>query len=136
MTYLSIDAEERYTTIADAIVSREQEVFSYQLNIDNYTAMLAASSDLAEEWPESIAQYKNMNPTALASVVPEDLLDLVNEYSYRDRIKFLLKTEKIEQLKSQKVLAALISQLPADRLTELVNAAKAKLVIQRQKALG
>ncbi len=136
MNYLSIDNEERFTTIADAIVSREQEVFNYQLNIDNYTAMLAASSDLSEEWPPEIAQFKNMNPAVVASTVPEDLLDLVNDYSYRDRIKFLLKTEKIEQSKSQKVLAALISQLPPDRLNDLVAAAKTKLVIQRQKALG
>lgn len=136
MDFLSINLEEKQSAIADAIIARENEIFSYQLNIDNYTAILESMSDLTEEWPSQISAYKNLVPNTIASHVPVDLLDLVNEYMYRDRIKFLLKTEKIEQSKSMRVLQALKSQLPQDKITELVAVAKDKMIIQRQKALG
>lgn len=136
MEYLTISQEDRQNAIADAIVARENEVFSYQLNIDNYTAILASMSDLSNEWPPSILSYKNIVPTNAASIVPDDKIDLVSQYMYRDRIQHLLKTEKIEQAKSIKVLEALKSQLPIDQIVGLVTASKEKMVIQRQKALG
>jgi len=136
MEYLTISQEDRQNAIADAIVARENEVFSYQLNIDNYTAILASMSDLSNEWPPAILSYKNIVPTNAALVVPDDKIDLVSQYMYRDRIQHLLKTEKIEQAKSIKVLEALKSQLPIDQIVGLVTASKEKMIIQRQKALG
>lgn len=134
MDFISIDPEEKKIAIANAIVSREQEIMSYQLNIDNYTAILAAMSDLSKDWPPEIAAYANMNPNQIASMVPEDLLELVNDYMYRDRISFLLKTEKIEQSKSKRVLEALKLQMPATEIVERVTAAKAQVVAQRLRA--
>lgn len=131
MDFISIDPEEKKTAIANAIVSREQEIMSYQLNIDNYTAMLNAMSHLSKDWPAEIASYANMNPTQIATVVPDDLLELVNDYMYRDRIAFLLKTEKIEQSKSKRVLEALKLQMPEAEIVERVTAAKAQVVAQR-----
>jgi hypothetical protein len=39
---LTITEATRLATIATAVVQREHEIFHYQINIDNYTAMLAA----------------------------------------------------------------------------------------------
>lgn len=88
---------------------REQEVYQYQVNIDNYTVMLAALP--SDEWPESLANYK-LTPI---EHLPDDMADedvfMVSNLQYRDRIRSLLRTEKVEQNKAQQVLNALMVQI-------------------------
>lgn len=115
--FYTINTEAKYAAIADAIVGREREIFSYELNISNYEAMLAALPDT--EWPENLVQYKNVT----LDRVPDELDEQVNSYQYRDRLRFLVKTEKLERSKSVRVYEALISQLPADQRDALIAAA-------------
>lgn len=115
--FYTINTEAKYAAIADAIVGREREIFSYELNISNYEAMLAALPDT--EWPENLVQYKNVT----LDRVPDELDEQVNSYQYRDRLRFLVKTEKLERSKSVRVYEALISQLPEDQRDALIAAA-------------
>lgn len=112
--------EEHLSNLATNAVHREQEIYQYQVNIDNYTLMLAKLPQ--GEWPAKIAKYKGMDPHS--AEVPDSAVDLVTKYSYRDRLRQLLRSEKIEQSKSQLVLDALLAQLPTDQKDALLAAAK------------
>lgn len=88
---------------------REQEVYQYQVNIDNYTVMLAALPQ--DNWREDLAKYKNVKTEDLPWDMSDEDVQLVNDYQYRDRIRSLLRTEKVEQGKAQRVLDALKVQI-------------------------
>jgi Lon protease-like protein len=117
MPFYSISDEQRYNSIADQIIMREKELFSYDLNITNYTAMLQALPQ--GEWSAELVQYK----TSTLDQIPDDLDEVVSQYQFRDRIRYLIKTEKAERAKSNAVYTALISLLPADQKDELMAAA-------------
>ena len=121
MTFYTITPQNTVNAIADAIVGREQELFSYDINITNYEIMLATLPQ--GEWPENLAQYKR----STLDQVPDELDETVSQYQYRDRIKTLLKTERLERNKAQRIYEALLSQIPeADRAT-VIAAAQARL---------
>lgn len=89
MTEQSVEPLSHEQVLLDAIQMRENEILSYQININNYTAILEMEDD-------------------------EDDPDLAEEMaSFRQRISDLLKSEKREQKKSKMVLAALRAQLEA-----------------------
>jgi hypothetical protein len=117
--YLSIQQQEHQDYLAEALVHREHELYQYDVNIENYTAMLSALP--AGEWPAEIVQYKGKT----ADQVPDELDDIVGEYNYRDRLRQLLKTEKQERRKSKVVFDALKTQLPTGKqaLQAVVDAA-------------
>lgn len=120
-----ITEQDRIDTLAAAIVHREREVFSYQINIDNYTAMLAALPE--GDWPADLVQYQNTPVENLPMSMPDEDVQAIGDYQYRDRLLKLLRSEKIEQGKSQRVLDAMRSQIPAEVLDAAVAAAKAKI---------
>ena len=111
----SISNEDKYKTMADNVIMREREVADYDLNISNYTALLTTLPQ--EDWPEHLAQYKNVPSLDL---VPDEFDDIVNEYQFRDRIRSLLKTEKRERMKAHQLMTVLLTQLPADRKDALI----------------
>ncbi len=119
MEYLSISQDDHKKNTADALVMRERELYQYDVNITNYTAMLA---DLPEgEWPENLVQYKGVP----LEQVPDELDAEVDAYNYRDRLRKLLKTEKAERAKSLRVYETLLSQMDKNvvKLQEEVDAA-------------
>lgn len=116
----SINEEKRLAAIADAVVMREQEIFGYDLNIANYTAMVAALPD--GEWPAHLAQYK----TATLDQVPDEYDATVSDYQFRDRLRYLLKTERAERNKSARVYDALVAQLPEASKDQLIADAIAR----------
>ena len=118
--FYSVSNADKYNILADNIVMREKEIMSYDINIANYTAMLAALPE--DEWPSHLAQYK----TATLDLVPDELDDIVSQYQYRDRLRFLIKTEKAERGKSFRVYEALIAQLPEADRDNLIAAAIAR----------
>jgi hypothetical protein len=120
MSFLTIDQESIFNNIADQILMREIEIFSYDMNITNYEIMLAAMPQ--EDWPENIVQYKN----ATLDLVPDDLDQIVSEYQYRDRIRYLIKTERAERAKSFAVYNAMITRLPQDRVADLIAQAQVR----------
>ncbi len=118
--FYSVSNTAKYPVLADNAVMREQEIMAYDINITNYTAMLASMPD--DEWPANLAQYKD----ATLDLVPDEYDDIVSRYQYRDRIRYLLKTEKAERAKSFLVYEALLAQLPADQRDTLMAEAIAR----------
>lgn len=121
MEYTTITEEEKKANLATNILAREHEINGYQVNINNYGAMLA---NLPTEWPNDLLKYKDMSTQQIATNVPDEHLDLVNDLLFADKIKLLLRTEKIEQGKAKHVYNALVSQLHPDEIPALLEAAK------------
>jgi len=118
--FYSISTADKTASLADAVIMREQELFGYDTNIANYTAMLAAMPQ--DEWPVHLVQYR----TATLDQVPDEYDTAVNEYQFRDRIRFLIKTERAERAKSYSVYQALIAQIPVAELDAAIAAAIAR----------
>ena len=119
--FYSVSNADKYNILADNIVMREKEIMSYDINITNYTAMLAALPQ--DDWPNHLAQYAN----ATLDQVPDEFDDIVSQYQYRDRLRFLIKTERAERAKSFRVYEALVAQLPEAERDTLITAAIARL---------
>jgi len=113
--FLTISDSDKKLNLARALVGREQEIHSYDINIGNYEAMLLGLP--TGEWPNLIASYKN-TPIEL---VPEDLHQSVTDYQFRDRLKALLATEKLERSKSVRIYEAIRTQIPSGELSGLVS---------------
>ena len=130
--YLTITNQDTIDTLAINVVHREREVHQYQINIDNYTQMLASLPQ--GEAPAEIAQYMSTKTEELPFDVPLETVQAVSDYQYRDRIAYLIRTEAIEQGKAKRVLEALKAQIPADQLDTLVADALAKINAQTPAA--
>ena len=98
------------------------EVYSYQVNIDNYTTMLSVLP--TDAWPEALVQYQGAEIANIPHSVSDADIQTISDYQYRDRLRALLRTERIEQGKAARVLDALKTQIGADYST-LVNEYKA-----------
>jgi hypothetical protein len=124
MTFYTIN--ETYTTdaIAEAIIGREMEVFSYDMNIANYEIMLSALPQ--DNWPENLLQYQR----SPLDQVPDELDQTVSDYQYRDRIRSLLKTERLERSKAFRIYEALLSRIPEEDRAAAIAAAQARLSVQ------
>lgn len=118
MAFETLNDSEIKLEIAQAIIAREKELFSYQFNIDNYNTML--SSLPSNDWPESIVQYKGVSTETLPESMTIEDVELINDYNYRDRLRYLIRTETIERNKSQRVLDALKLQITPEELTTFV----------------
>lgn len=109
-----ITKEEHIKNIALNAYYREKEIYSYQLNIDNYENILKSLP--FGDIPESLSQYLNADITQIPETVPDADILKISEYQYRNKIKSLLRTEKIEQHKSKLVLDSLKSQILNENL--------------------
>lgn len=127
---MTINAQDTINSLALNVVHREREVHQYQINIDNYTTMLAALPQ--GEPPAEILQYMSTKTEELPFSVSLDVMQQIADYQYRDRISYLVRTELIEQSKAKRVLDALKAQIPADQLDALV--AEALVIVNAQSA--
>lgn len=126
MEFYTIDQTHHNNVVAEAIVGREQEIFHYDLNISNYELMLASLPE--GDWPAELVQYQY----STLDNVPDEFDQIVSDYQYRDRLRSLLKTERLERSKAARIYEALLARLPeADRST-LIAAAQAKLQAANQ----
>ena len=117
-----ITSTEHSNNLVAAAYGRELEVYSYQVNIDNYMTMLVALPD--DDWPAHLNEYKAATIDSLPfSMVDEDV-QAVADYQYRDRLRGLLRTERVEQGKAARVLDALKVQI-GDEYDALLAAYKA-----------
>lgn len=107
-----VTTQEHQNNLATAAYHRELEVYQYQINIDNYTVMLSALPD--GEWPDSLIEYKAASIESLPSSVSDEDIQAISDYQYRDRMRGLLRTERIEQNKAIRVLDALKTQIVGD----------------------
>ena len=107
-----ITNQEHLNNLVVAAFHREMEVYQYQINIDNYGVMISALPQ--GDWPEALIQYKDAAIERLPESLDDDSIGLISDYQYRDRIRNLLRTEKVEQSKAIRVRDALKSQIGAD----------------------
>ena len=126
--YLTITNQDTIDTLALNVVHREREVHQYQINIDNYTAMLAALPQ--GDVPTEIVPYMDTPTEELPTFIPLETIQLIADYQCRKRITYLIRTEAIEQGKAKRVLDALKAQIPADQLDALVTEALVKVNAQ------
>lgn len=127
---MTIDQESILNNVADQILMREMEMFSYDTNILNYEIMLQAMPQ--GDWPEELIQYK----AATLDQVPDDLDQIVSEYQYRDRVRYLIKTERAERAKSFAIYNALLARLPESRRSELISQAQIRFASAQAAAAG
>ena len=97
--YLTIKPTHLYETLKTQIAAREQEVFGYQTNIENFERLLEKLPD--GEKPDT-ADWQ-----------------VLSKYDFRDDIRTRLINEVVQQGRSQLVLSVLIDQLPADELQKM-----------------
>ena len=88
---------------------REMEIYGYQLNIDNYSAMLDALP--AGEWPADLGAFRTIKTEDLPHDLSDGQVAQINDYQYRDRLRVLVRTEKAEQNKSIRVRDVLKAQI-------------------------
>jgi len=97
--YLTIKPTHLYETLKTQIAAREQEVFGYQTNIENFKRLL-------EKLPTDERPKKSDAHT-------------LSRYDFRDDIRQRLINEFIQQERSLLVLSVLIAQLPPDELKKM-----------------
>jgi hypothetical protein len=107
-----ITNQEHLNNLIIAAFHREMEIYQYQINVDNYTVMLAALPQ--ENWPDDLVQYKEAAIDKLPESLDDDIILAISEHQYRDRIRNLLRTEKVEQSKATRVRDALKAQIGTD----------------------
>jgi hypothetical protein len=104
--------QEHLNNLVAAAFHREMEVYQYQINIDNYAMMLTTLP--SDDWPNELAQYKGINADAFPDALSDDVVATITDYQYRDRLRTLLRTEKVEQSKASRVRDALKTQIGND----------------------
>lgn len=116
-----VTEEEHLTNLANAVLSRKREMYSYNFNVVNYTKMLKLLP--IDEWPKEIIEYKGMKPEQVLQYHSE-LFELWSQYSYRDRLRLLLMSEKEAHKQVKFVHDVLIDQIPVDQLGSRLTTAK------------
>jgi hypothetical protein len=103
-----VTQDEHDKNLAQAIEMREQEVYQYQTNINNYSAMLAAC--IQDPWPQRLLPYRGMGRDQLAqAIADDDDLDLASQLAFRDELRFRIRSEKIECNKSKMMLVSAVA---------------------------
>jgi len=91
------------------IAHRTAEINVYQVNIDNYTAMVAM---LPKDCPARLTQYRSSSPIDLHGVLSFEDIQIISDLQYRERLERLLLTERLEQRKIKLLLDVLQQRLP------------------------
>ena len=107
-----VTAEEHLANLIANAFHREMEVYGYQVNVDNYTTMLAVLP--ADGWPAHLVDYTAATIDSLPMDLSDENVQLVADYQYRDRLRALLRSERVEQGKAARVLEALKTQIGVD----------------------
>lgn len=124
--------QEQQENLLRNIVWKENEVFQYRMNIENYTNMVANLP--AGEWPDSILPYKNLLAEDIPHGLGDEIEDLIRMYSFRDRFLYLIRTEKREHNVAMNALMAFKARFPADQVDALVIDMKAKMDAEKAAA--
>ena len=104
-----VTPQEHKENLLNAAYGRELEIYQYQVNIDNYATMLFILPE--GEWPVGLENYKAASVESIANNVPDEIIQTVSDYQYRDRLRGLLRTERLEQNKAIRVRDALKTQI-------------------------
>jgi len=115
MAYLFLTQDQQDDIVAKALRGREHEYANYELNKQNYLAILASPDVVALPvlWPNNLIRYQNIVGEDLAkSLTNPDDFAMVTKLQFRDRVQLLLATTGIEQDKTLQVYNTLLDQLP------------------------
>lgn len=93
--------------LTELIKQREADIAHYQVNIDNYAAMIA----MLPQWPEHLLPHRAEEPTTFIHDWPFEQIQLLSDLQFRDKLERTLLTERLEQRKSTFVLKALQQKL-------------------------
>jgi hypothetical protein len=118
MNYITINTTDFKTAVARDIAAREQELFSYDLNITYFTEILKNLP--AGDWP---------TPLKKAKAAPKDEAQAqeIAAYMYRDQVAQRLLSERIERSRSFLSYTVMLSLLPEDEREALVLEAKKQI---------
>ena len=116
--------EQQDSLVANAY-HREMEIDSYQTNINNYTQMLIALPQ--GDWPENLVDFKILPIESLPVTMSDIDVQAVADYQFRDKLRGLLRTERVEQSKATRIKDAIKSQITGD-YNALLAAYKASLI--------
>jgi len=117
-----ITDQEKLASLVMNAFHREMEIYGYQLNIDNYSAMLAGLP--SGDWPADLVAFKIVKTEDLPHELSDDQVAQIADFQYRDRLRVLVRTEKAEQNKSVRIRDVLKAQIGAN-YDEMVAAYKA-----------
>lgn len=96
-------------TLKTSLQQRKEEIFGYQLNIDNYTLLI---SRLPSVWPEDLLKFRGADLATLVSNIQDEAqIMLVADLIFRDKLAATLMTEKLEQRKALLVRDILAEQI-------------------------
>lgn len=114
--YSVLTEKEKKKNLFTNIIAREQEVYQYQVNIDNYTALLNV---LPTYCPKQLVKYLGLDTSGIVEHVPLEDQQMVSDLIFRNKIEKLLCAEKLEQRKSKYVYDVLISQISPDEFKKI-----------------
>lgn len=117
-----ITDQEKLAALVMNSFHREMEIYGYQLNIDNYNAMLSVLP--ADAWPADLEAFKSIKTEDLPHELTDEQVSQIADLQYRDRLRVLVRTEKAEQNKSVRIRDVLKAQIGAN-YDSLVAAFKA-----------
>lgn len=90
------------------IEARTQEVAGYQVNIDNYTRMIAK---IGGEWCPKTAPLQGLDTQQMVAACADDeVLTKAADLNFREKLQATLRAERIEQRKAMLVLEVLQDQ--------------------------
>jgi hypothetical protein len=121
-----VTENEHLDTLVTNAYHREKEVYHYQVNIDNYTVMLTGLPQ--DAIPSNLVMYIKAETHELPWDMSDEDVQTVAQYQYRDRLRYLIRTERIEQNKAKLILEALKAQIIAGGLDYDAVLAEKKIV--------
>lgn len=127
-----VTQEEHLDLLVTNAYHREKEVYQYQVNVDNYTVMLTGLPQ--DAIPSNLAAHSNTETQNLPWDMSDEDVQTVAQYQYRDRLRSLLRTEKVEQNKARLILEALKAQIIAGGLVYDTVIAEKKIVEEAKLA--
>jgi hypothetical protein len=137
--FLTRTKEDDHDAVMDAVHGRENELASYDANVEGYTQQLTVmDAELPKEWPKGLLKFKGKTNEQLFAIGgTTEELELASRLNHRERVRMLLFTEKAERRKSEGSYSHCLDSLPKD--TVELEAAKqrhaAKIAAQKAKNL-
>lgn len=104
-----ITEDEHKDNLVKHAFGREREEYDYQVNIDNYTAILATLP--TGDVPVEISPYMHLKVEEIPLSLDDAMVQMIADYQFRNRIALLLRTERIEQSKTRRVKDVIKAQI-------------------------
>ena len=88
--------------------ARKADIASYQVNIDNYSAILKM---IPQALPVELEVYRQQPIDGLIGTLPLDQIVAISDMQFRDKLSHTLIVEMLEQRKSAFILSAIEAQI-------------------------